>query len=141
MKVYKYETIYPRILWIVNCDEDDPRNLTNRFTFYLNSPGWKQVNKNIHEELQSAYDAAVAGCYVVEEKSTGLLGLLMVVFKIDDMDTATIAHESVHVADFYYEVAGCNAEDFTDGNEAYAYLVGWIAGCVSNVLIKERNGH
>lgn len=140
MKIYKYETMYPRILWIVSCDDDDPRTLTNKFKFYLNSPGWKQINKNISEELQSAYDAAIAGCYVVEEKSTGLLGILIVVFKIDDMDTATIAHESVHVADFYYEVAGCNAEDFTDGNEAYAYLVGWVAGCVANVLIKE-NGH
>ena len=57
---------------------------------------------------------------------------------IIDMDTATIAHESVHVADYYFQVTGCNSEDFTDGNEAYAYLVGWAAGCIANVLIKEQ---
>lgn len=140
MKIHKYETIYPRTLWIVNCDKDDPCTLTNRFKFYLNTPGWKQINKNILEEFEDAVETAVAGCYVVEEKSTGTLGILLVIFRMDCMDAATIAHESVHVADFYYEVSGCNAEDFSDGNEAYAYLVGWVAGCVANVLIKEKDG-
>ena len=42
------------------------------------------------------------------------------------------------IADFYFEVTGCNSEDFTEGNEAYAYLVGWAAGCIANVLIKEQ---
>lgn len=140
MKIHKYETIYPRTLWIVNCSNDDPCELTKKFIFYLNIPGWNQVNKNIEEEFGNAEMTATAGCYVVEERSTGKLGLLMIIFSITDMDESIIAHESVHVADFYYEVCGCNAEDFTDGNEAYAYLVGWVAGCVANVLIKE-NGH
>lgn len=139
MKVHKYETLYPRTLWIVNCDDEDATKLLNKFTFYLNVPGWNQVNKNIEEELESASDSAIAGCYAVEEKSTGKLGLLMVIFQVDTMDTSIVAHESVHVADYFYEVCGCNSEDFSDGNEAYAYLVGWVAGCVANVLIKERN--
>lgn len=140
MKIHKYETLYPRTLWIVNCDEEDATKLMNKFTFFLNTPGWNQVNKNIEEELENASNSAIAGCYTVEEKSTGKLGLLMVIFRMDDMDTSIIAHESVHVADYFYEVCGCNSEDFSDGNEAYAYLVGWVAGCVANVLIKE-NGH
>ena len=56
------------------------------------------------------------------------------------MDSSLIAHESVHIADYFYEACGCNSEDFTDGNEAYAYLVGWAAGCIANVLIKEKDG-
>lgn len=140
MKIHKYETLYPRTLWIVNCDEEDATKLMNKFTFFLNTPGWNQVNKNIEEELENASNSAIAGCYTVEEKSTGKLGLLMIIFRMDDMDTSIIAHESVHVADYFYEVCGCNSEDFSDGNEAYAYLVGWVAGCVANVLIKE-NGH
>lgn len=140
MKIHKYETIYPRTLWIVNCSKEHPVHLMHKFIFYLNTPGWNQVNKNIEEELSNADNTATAGCYVVEEKSTGKLGILMVIFRLEDMDESIIAHESVHVADFYYEVCGCNAEDFTDGNEAYAYLVGWVAGCVANVLIKERDG-
>lgn len=138
MKTYKYETLYPRTLWIVNCEDEDPIKLTNRFIFYLNLPGWNQINKEIEEELTSASDSAIAGCYAVEEKSTGKLGLLLVLFKIDDVDTSIVAHESVHVADYFYEVCGCNSEDFSEGNEAYAYLVGWVAGCVANVLIKEK---
>ena len=140
MKIHRYETIYPRTLWIVNCNDDNPKTLTNRFKFYVNSPGWKELHKNILEELDDAVVQAIAGCYIVEEKSTGDLGILLVIFRIDGMTTASIAHESVHIADFYYEVAGCNSEDYTEGNEAYAYLVGWIAGCIANVLIKERNG-
>lgn len=140
MKVHKYETLYPRIFWIVNYSENFPTMLTNKFIFYENTPGWDVVNKGIEDELRNAYSTAIAGCYAVEEKSTGRFGLLMVIFRIDDMDTSIIAHESVHVADYYYEVCGCNSEDFSEGNEAYAYLVGWVAGCVANVLIKERDG-
>ena len=138
MKVHKYETLYPRSLWIVNCDEEDPTMLTKRYILYKNLPGWKEIDKDIEKELSSAEDNAIAGCYVVEERSTGMLGLLLIIFRINDMDTSTTAHESVHVADYFYEVCGCNSEDFTDGNEAYAYLVGWAAGCIANVLIKER---
>ena len=138
MKVYKFNTIYPRTLWIVNYT-DDYRQLTNRFIFYLNKEGWNEINKDIADEFETAGMGAIAGCYVVEEKSTGVLGLLLVIFDINSMDTSIVAHESVHIADYYYEVTGCNSEDFTDGNEAYAYLVGWIACCVSNVLIKEKN--
>lgn len=140
MKVYKYETHYPRTFWIVNYSDNFPTMLTNRFIFYKNTPGWDIVNKDIEDELRNACSTAVAGCYAVEDKSTGKLGVLMVIFGLDDMDTSIVAHESVHIADYYYEVCGCNSEDFSDGNEAYAYLVGWAAGCIANVLIKERNG-
>lgn len=140
MKIHKYETMYPRTLWIVNCDSEDFTQLTNKFIFYHNEPRWNRIYTDIKEDLERSYETAVAGCYVVEEKSTGKLGILMVIFCLADMDASTVAHESVHIADFYYEVSGCNTEDFTDGNEAYAYLVGWIAGCISNVLIKEKDG-
>lgn len=139
MKIHRYETLYPRTLWIANCTYEDPIQLLNKFKFYLNTPGWDKVNNNMEEEFETAKNTATAACYVAEEKSTGKLGLVMVIFSIEDMDTSIVAHESVHVADFYYEVCGCNSEDFTDGNEAYAYLVGWVAGCVANVLIKERH--
>lgn len=140
MKVHKYETLYPRTLWVVNVENEDPIGLLNRFIFYLNSPGWDKINKNIEEEFDKASATAIAGCYAVEEKTTGKLGLLLILFQLDAVDTAIVAHESVHVADYFYEVCGCNSEDFSEGNEAYAYLVGWVAGCVANVLIKERDG-
>ena len=69
---------------------------------------------------------------------TGKIGVLLVIFNSEETNTDIIAHESVHIADYYYEACGCNSEGFTDGNEAYAYLVGWAAGCIANVLIKEK---
>ena len=140
MKIHKYETIYPRTLWIVNVENDNPTNLLKRFVFFKNLPGWSTVDGSIDDELCDSADSAIAGCYIVQEKSTGILGMILVIFRLEDMDASTIAHESVHVADYYFQVTGCNSEDFTDGNEAYAYLVGWAAGCIANVLIKERNG-
>lgn len=138
MKVYKFETIYPRTLWIVNLSDNDAEQLTKRFVFFQNTPGWDIIDRNAIGELTDSGVTAIAGCYVVQEKSTGTLGMLLVIFRIEDMDTSVIAHESVHVADYYFQVTGCNSEDFTDGNEAYAYLVGWAAGCIANVLIKEK---
>ena len=138
MKVYKYETIYPRVLWVVNAEDEDLANLIRRFIFFENSPGWSKVYDDIYDELCDAKCTAIAGCYVVQEKSTGKLGMILVIFNMELMDTSLVAHESVHIADYFFQVTGCNSEDFTDGNEAYAYLVGWAAGCVSNVLIKEK---
>lgn len=140
MKVHKYETLYPRVLWITNVTEEDPIKLLNRFTFYINEPGWGRINKNAEDELYDAQNAAIAGCYPVEDKTTGKLGVLLVMFNTDSMSTDIVAHESVHIADYFYEVCGCNSEDFSEGNEAYAYLVGWVAGCIANVLIKEKDG-
>lgn len=138
MKVYKFETIYPRTLWIANLSDNDAEQLTKRFVFFQNTPGWDIIDRNAISELTDSAITAIAGCYVVQEKSTGTLGMLLVIFRIEDMDTSVVAHESVHIADYYFQVTGCNSEDFTDGNEAYAYLVGWAAGCISNVIIKEK---
>lgn len=138
MKYYKYETIYPRTLWIVNVGNDDSISLLNKFIFFKNFPGWNEIDNDIDSELANAQMTAIAGCYVVQERSSGKLGLLLVLFNLDDVESAIIAHEAVHVADFFYEACGINSEDFTDGNEAYAYLVGWVAGCIANAITKEK---
>lgn len=138
MKYYKYETIYPRILWIVNVENNDPDILLNKFIFFKNFPGWNEIDSNVGSELTDAQMTAVAGCYVVQERSSGKLGLLLVIFNLEDVESSIIAHEAVHVADFFYEACGMNSEDFTDGNEAYAYLVGWVAGCIANAITKEK---
>lgn len=139
MKVHKFDTLYPRKLWIVNYD-GDYRKLMSKYIFYLNLPGWTEINTNMEKELNDADRSAIAGCYVVEERNTGLLGIMLIIFDIYSVDTSIMAHESVHIADYYYEACGCNSEDFTDGNEAYAYMVGWAADCIANVLIKEKDG-
>ena len=52
----------------------------------------------------------------------------------DELDGTHIAHESVHITDYYFEVTGMNSEDFSSSNEGYAYLVGWVAGCFIKVM-------
>ena len=138
MKIHKFDTIYPRTLWIVNVSNEDPLNLLKKFYFVKNTPGWNELDDNIQNELDEVSQSAIAGCYPVQEKSTGNLGMMLIIFRIEDMNTSVIAHESVHIADYYFQVTGCNSEDFTEGNEAYAYLVGWAAGRIANVLIKEQ---
>ena len=88
MKVYRYETIYPRTLWIVNVENDDPTSLLKRFVFFKNLPGWSTVDNDIAKELDESEDSAIAGCYVVQEKSTSILGMLLVIFRLGDMDTS-----------------------------------------------------
>lgn len=139
MRYYKYEPLYPRNLWIANATKEDPLQALDKFTFIKNLPGWDSEDRNIDLHMPEDKKVSIATCYIVEERSTGELGILLMIYNIDNFDTASIAHESVHIADFYYEACGCNAEDYTEGNEAYAYLVGWAAGCIANVLIKEKN--
>lgn len=140
MRVHKFDTIYPRTLWIVNVSDENYLGILKKFYFIKNKPGWNELYEDVQSELEEASQSAIAGCYVVQEKSTGNLGMMLVIFRIEDMGTDIIAHESVHIADYYFQVTGCNSEDFTEGNEAYAYLVGWAAGRIANVLIKENDG-
>lgn len=44
-----------------------------------------------------------------------------------------IAHESAHVADYFFESLAIEKGKFSDRNEAYAYLVGWAADCMEQV--------
>ena len=56
--------------------------------------------------------------------ATDELGILVILMNEDKVTTDVIAHESVHVADYFYEQLGLYSQDFSSGNEAYAYLVG-----------------
>ena len=40
MKVHKFDTIYPRTLWIVNVSDEDPLNLLKKFFFIKNTSFW-----------------------------------------------------------------------------------------------------
>lgn len=50
---------------------------------------------------------------------------------------STNIEDAVHVADYFCEQLGLYTQDFKDGNEAYAYLVGWAAGNISNTICNE----
>ena len=53
----------------------------------------------------------------------------------------TIAHESTHAADAIFDYIYASGQSYDNGNEPYAYLLGYIAGRIANTVIrwKERN--
>jgi hypothetical protein len=59
------------------------------------------------------------------EKETGLCGA-MIYTREKDIAYDVIAHEAVHAADAVFDYICAYSQSFQDGNEPYAYLVGWI---------------
>ena len=134
LKMKKYETIWPGYLFIVDCTSSNPSDLLNYFDFKRNDGVFQEPSQNIVEELNTIQLSAEAACYPVVEKSTGHIGVLLVILDYY-LSTNTIAHESAHLTDYFFQLAGANSEEFSDGNEPYAYTVGYIAGSISNFLI------
>lgn len=131
MKVHTFNTMWSGYLFIVNCGDKDSTELINKFEFIDMHPDI------VLSSLVDAEKNANAACFSVAEKRTGRLGVLLVMY--NTMNSEKIAHEAVHIADWFFEHCGVNSESFSEGNEHYAYTVGWAAGCIANVLIKENN--
>lgn len=74
----------------------------------------------------------VARTTTVCDKKDGQTGALVSIYRRNDLKVSNICHESCHVADFACEQLGIKSRTFDDG-EAYAYLVGWIAECITGV--------
>lgn len=109
-RVDRYDPIiYPRKLWVTG----DVIGLNKIFKF----------NKldNTKEECISAYDEGEYGALVIIMDSS--------------IEAGGEAHEAVHVADYIFDELGMYTQSFADHNEQYAYLVGWVAGCISKTLV------
>lgn len=87
-------------------------------------------------------DTTTAITIAVREIATGSIGLLILIDleRSNSMstETETISHESVHVADGMFDHLGLVKSTYEEGNEHYAYLVGWVAGKVSNYIIEYK---
>lgn len=84
----------------------------------------------------------LAECYPVCNISQNLLGVLCIIYKPTFVEPPTFAHEAVHIADYFFESLGMNGEDFTEGDEAYAYLVGWVFQCFEDtgkIYVTKKN--
>jgi hypothetical protein len=110
--------IYPRNIWITvgNSVEEIKRE------FKFSSDDEKYFSQNIGK------DSAIG--FKVIQRSTGYKGILMSFRDKKSMTVGTIAHESVHIADYLYEESGAYSQVLSEKNEPYAYLVGWIADCI-----------
>lgn len=126
--------IYPRKLWVTT----DVIGLNKIFTFCKMLDG-KTEESTAYSGLLDEYEKGsgqLITCPVIQ-KSTGCYGVLVIVLDLS-YEAGGEAHEAVHVADYMFEQLGMYAQDFSENNEQYAYLVGWAAGCISKTIINRK---
>lgn len=111
--------IYPRKLWV---------GITNNCNTIR-----EQFNYEYENELEDVIEKSTAFVFPCTHKESDKLGVCVIFLNRENMDTKTIAHESVHIASQIF--SDCNMTmGFDDGNdEHFAYLVGWAADCINQV--------
>lgn len=124
--------IYPRRLYVAVEVED----LQEHFKLLSTDGKVEFTDEEAKVDFHCSNYAMVTRSVI--NKEDGKYGVLIQVPDLDEMQQSDISHEAVHAADYIYQELGMYTEDFKDGNEGYAYLVGWIAGCVSKSIIKAK---
>jgi hypothetical protein len=120
VKIHRFDPeLYPFKLWVTITNNGDA--LAERF-IDLDRRGKSEIHPN---DLVNAE----AITYYVQERETGMKGVLVSYTEKKYMSVKNIAHEATHVARKVWDHVG---EDVT-GEEADAYLVGWIAKCIDEV--------
>jgi hypothetical protein len=115
--IYEFDPcIYPRLLWVVKGGT-------------LN--GIKEILNLGDYEVDEDGSGAVTLCNV-RRKSDDNLGALIWFPKSSNMNNLDwIAHESTHAALYVFAEVGADV-DF-ENQEPFAYIVGWVFGCVDKV--------
>ncbi|MDR0711132.1 MAG: hypothetical protein LBF67_02135 [Prevotellaceae bacterium] len=112
-------TIYPQRLWVaISKDGTDLNGLFRH----------QESNVIMLFEEYNFEDAEAVTLKVTEVKSrySGVL----IAFTHKNMKCSTIAHEAVHAAGFMFKSIGQQV----NGDETFAYLVGWIADCCCKIV-------
>ena len=138
-----YNSIYKPELWIATIDDKNKIRKIFR-SFYSINDLEKDLNPGIID-LDRSFSGTT---YLVKHQKRDAMGVLIVLnsehLNKDDYSYMmnTVAHESVHAADMTFQYIGQFKEDFDSRNEPYAYLVGWVAGCIGDYLTKyfKENG-
>ena len=122
-KIHEFDpVIYPRLLWV--CANSTKQALVERF----------EINEKQTEESLEINGVTTT---LVSDLETKKHGILVFCTSKKQLTISNIAHESVHVADAIFEAIQAVGEDFSVGNEPFAYLVGWAAGCMNQVRINK----
>lgn len=111
--------VYPRLLWV--CINATKAGLMERFSLD-------------ERETDRSFELHGAATCVTRCLASERYGILVFCQNRKFLTTSNIAHESVHVADAIFEAIGGTGQDFQQGNEPYAYLVGWAADCIGKAL-------
>lgn len=125
--------IYPRRIWFIDSVED-----LERFTFYRGGGNWKECPNSKEEIIQGVEEGHFALLTHAVADKDGNLGVIVYVCPDMDHDVGSLAHEAVHVADYVFDELGMISQSYDDGNEPYAYLVGWIANKIKEYYDSRR---
>lgn len=116
MKYYDND-IYPIALVLSN----DLESVRKEYWWY---------NEEQNEELPEAAYTTVASTYLMMRKTDDYKAIAVgIVFNVP-ITTKLIAHEAFHATRFMMNQLAMPLDDCSD--EAWAYLIGWIAECIDN---------
>lgn len=119
--IVTFDSLYPCRLYVSH--EKHLAEIQETFYFYSRI---EDLGNDEYRFSTLPKKTGIAYTVLVKEKKTGITGALVVID--NDADVDSIAHESVHVADAFFDLMGAYTQGWDDSNEPYAYLVGWIAG-------------
>ena len=137
-----YNSIYNPELWVATWE--DKNKIQKNFRSYGSIA---DLNNETNSDIISIDKPFGAATYAVRHQKKDTIGTLIVLnseYLTKDnyaYIVGSIAHESVHAADMMFQYIGQAPEDFDSRNEPYAYLVGWIAGCIGDYLTKYFKEH
>lgn len=124
-KIHEFDpVIYPCKLWV--CVNATKESLCATFKF-----------EGTEIEIKEALHKNSATVAAVTRISDDSVGVLVFTGHKSWLTGSVIAHESVHVADYYFERLSMTSQVFQNGNEPYAYLVGWAAKCINQARISK----
>ena len=136
-KIHRYHNdVYPLNLYVASGEDLDIIN--GFFDFYWTVESMREGVPNTNS-LTDDGSALGLTCLVVEKK-TGSKGVLVVLEDLTEQtyqeQINTIAHESGHVTTAICQYLGIPTPTYDGGDEHFAYLLGWVAGCIANTFIE-----
>lgn len=126
-----FQNLYPVNLYVAKLD--DWTDVVEFFVFYRTTSDLRRADNEVKVERPSDIGGVT---YLVREKDTGVLGVLIL---LGDSQCSTLAHESIHYADAVYDYLYMNGEGYDQGNEQYAYLVTWCVDQLDEFLQYRNN--
>lgn len=129
-------TIYPLNLYVT--DARHLETVNNVFDFYWTVSSWREGVKNDNKLLEDETTLGLTA--LVIEKNTGARGVLVVLENLDEcsykVQVDTISHESLHVTTAMCQYVGIPTPTYDEGDEHFAYLLGWVAGCIADAVVE-----
>ena len=125
--------IYPVDIYIAT--KADFEEAKKKFYFYSTV---QDLLEDVNAGIPCVGDDADGGTFMIRSKKNGSKGVIIFLEESELLDGYCFeiaAHESTHVADIVWDIIGAIGEDSNQGNEPYAYLLGWVAGKIGQYII------